>query len=150
MSDVIREFRYTLTTSFQYAYEGEALDATYLMVSAPKSKHSKPCAQLKQGFLRALADAEGGGDDAKAAGPPELTGELVIMMLGMSKNVELADMLEVGRTLFTSGLVMVDGVTKLSKSLADEMTQEDWEALLGDFMANFTVRSVLSMMTTKT
>ena len=67
-------------------------------------------------------------------------------LITMSTGVELGSVLLTARELFTSGLAMVEGEVKLTKPIMDEMSQDDLEAMTGEYLANFTLASALQKM----
>jgi hypothetical protein len=144
---LITEFEYVLTTPFGYDHAGERRDAEKIVLKAPSSRNSKQCAYLKQAFFQSLPEVDVSNpqavDDAETT---KIDGEAIMAMLAMSKNTDLAEVLEVARELFTSGIAMIDGQQKLTKHLTESMSQEDWESMLGAYMANFTVASALAKM----
>ena len=141
-----RESKYELSQGFPYSSEGEQLEASFIEITAPSAKHSKECAILKQAFFRSLPDASPDDvldtDDAN----PEISGPEVMTLLAMSPNVELSDVLDTGKRLLSGGVARVDGRAKLSMNLLETMHQDDFEMLLGDYIANFIVASSLARM----
>ena len=154
MADLKRVVNYTLKTPFPYAKSGDMVDATFLSISAPTSRHARACSTLKQVFARAgQAIADTISDEAAAeaeANDHTPTGGEVLMMLATSKVVDYADVIEVGRGLLVgeagvTGLALVDGEEKLTNGLVDDMDLDDLEGAVGAFLAGFTVPSVTSM-----
>jgi len=143
------EFDFHLTGPLRYAYQGDQVDASFVRFFAPSSKVSRECAALKQAFMRAVPKNQ---DDAGAGAEtpdkePQISGSDVITVLAMSPDVDLPDLLDVGRRLFLApGVAMVDGETKLTKNLLDNLSQDDFESMVGDYMANFTLASQFAKM----
>ncbi len=149
-TEVIASFKYVLTTSFKYDFKGDRQDAAFIELHAPTSRHSRECAALKQAFFGSAAGI--GGDEPKSKKDKEdvsITGQEVIAMLAMSPAVELADVMDTGISLFTNkGVALVDGEVNLNKQLLERMRQDDLEAMLGEYLVNFTLASYLAQMKT--
>ena len=142
-------FDHELELPFQYAYKGDLQEASFVTLKAPSSKHISYCADLKQAFMRALptdggASAAEGDKDGK--GVDDLDGESIMMLISMSKDVDLKTVLISARELFASGLAFVDGETKMTKPMVDEMSQDDLENMLGKYYLNFILASWLRKM----
>lgn len=142
------EYDYELLKKFTYSVKGEQQEAEFVRLIAPSSRHSKECAALKQAFFRAInrSDAEAGAEDVQDV---EITGQDVITMIAMAKDVDLPDVMEVAKTLFLNGIAVIDGETRLTKPMLENIAQEDLECMLGEYMANFTLASYLARMKEK-
>lgn len=141
------KFNYELESPFNYAIKGDLQEANFITLLAPSSKHISYCADLKQAFFRALpTDSGGEKSEGDAKGIDDLDGEAIMMLISMSKDVDLKSVLISARELFSSGLALVDGETKLTKPLIDEMSQDDLENMLGEYYLNFILASWLRKM----
>ncbi len=142
MFEITNEFDYVLKTPFPYALKGAQEEASFIRLSAPTSRHSQECMKLKQAFFRSLPKNSGSDDDPGDSEMP--SGEDVMIMIAMSNDVDLAETLDVGIRLFTSGIALVDGEMKLTKHLIESMSQGDVERMLGDYLVTFTLASSLA------
>lgn len=157
MSDE-NEFQYDLKHPFEYYHGGDIHEAQFILLSAPTSRHSDECSVLRQAFGRAtatIADLAGDssrdsadGDEKETAEEKTITGSDVISMLAMSSGVNLAKVMSTGIKLFTtkspSVVAKVDGEIALNKELIGRMMLEDLEAMLGEYLVNFTLASTLA------
>ena len=140
------EHDFYLLVPLSYSSGSSQHDGTFIRLFAPSSKVSRECSALKQAFLRAVPKEV----SASAAPTPEnsaddLTGSDVIQILALSTVVDLPDVLEVGRRLLVApGISKVEGEVKLTSTLLERMSQEDFENMLGEYMVNFTLASTLS------
>lgn len=134
------EFIYRLQRKLPYAKGGQMIEGEFIACTAPSSRNMAECAFLKQAFFRALPKGEGGEASASEA---EITGEGIMMLITISPDVELAQVLITARELLSSGVAMVDGEQKLTKPLIDAMGPDDLEGLAGDYLANFILASAL-------
>ncbi len=146
------EFDFPLTTGFTYSRGGGQEEATFVKLLAPTSRNSREGGALFQAFGRAqteLAERRAVTTAATSKAQEEsdaedITGEDVILMLAASSSVEYPDVLDVARKLFSSGVALVDGETKLTGGLMDRMSLVDFERMLGEYLVNFTLASLLS------
>jgi hypothetical protein len=136
------EANFNLTTPFEYAHKGQAATASFIQLSAPTARNSPECSALKQAFFRAAKASGATTKESEEVTTP--TGAEVIMALAMSQDVDLPEVLVVGRRLLTSGIALVDGEEKLTAALLDKMSDEDFQNLLGEFLVAFCLASVLS------
>lgn len=139
------DITFTLSQPIEYAKGGELEVGTFVTIMPPTSKNMTECAALKQAFFRALpkdgqVEAESDGDDA------ELTGDAIMTLITMSKEVELGSVLLTAKELLTSGVAMVEGEEKLTKPLFDKLSQDDVEALTGEYLVNFILASALQRL----
>ena len=141
-----KEVTYTLETPLKYAYRGEPMDGEFITLKAPTSRNMAECAALKQAFFRALPQDGAVEADTTDTGDAEITGEGVMTLITMSKDVELASVLVTGRELLTSGVALIEGEEKLTKPLLDNISQDDLEGMLGEYLANFILASALQRL----
>lgn len=147
MSEIVTEFRFDLKRSnLSYSNKGEQEDATFILLKAPTSRHSRQCAFLKQAFFRAVPKEEPKKKDKEFETP---TGLEMINILAMSQDVDLADVIDVGKDLLSNGVALVDGDQKLNKLMIDQLHEEDVEEMIGLYMVVFTLASTLERMNEK-
>jgi len=150
-----KDFDYELSSSFEYACKGEIAEATFITFHAPTSRNMQQCAMLKQSFYRALSEqqekaSDPTGETVEDKGDKVINGAEIMDLIMISKDVELVNVLIAGKELFASkGVAMVDGETPLTKPLVDNMSQDDLEKALGEYLANFILASFLQKMNKK-
>lgn len=143
------EYDFYLEVPLSYSSGSSQHEATFIRLFAPSSKVSRECAALKQAFLRAVPKETSKKAQVSDGSSGDLTGSDVIQVLAMSTDVDLPDVMDVGkRLLLAPGISKVEGETKLTTALLERMDQEDFENMLGEYLVNFTLASTLS--TTKT
>lgn len=143
----IEEFDYPLTKPIPYASGGGSEEVgTFIKLSAPSSKQLTHCAQLKQAFVRAVTEQVKNNPNAKEDSGPgkEIKGEDIVYLLYGSESADMAKILLSAVELFASGVAQVEGEVKLTKPLIADMSNDDLEGMLGAYMANFILRSVLN------
>lgn len=143
--DLKSEHVFTLTTPFKYARGGEQVEAGFITLTAPTSKNSRECAALTQAFHRASANARRENvevdDETRAAVEDmELTGDMVMAGIGQSTDVDLGEVLDIARKLFTAGgVALVDGETQLNSHMADCISFKDLQSMTGEYIVGFTI-----------
>lgn len=144
--ELVKEFDFPLTTSIEYSHEGQQKEAEFIRLTAPTSRNSDECAFLKQAFWRSADRETSGGkvDDDKEV---DIKGQDVLIMMAMSEKVDLREVVQVAKHLFTKGKVAtLDGEVPLTKPRIDEMSEDDVEAMLGEYLVNFTLASSLAQI----
>jgi len=141
-----KEIDFPLTTKIKYAKEGEEVKGTFIKLIPPSSKQLVQCALLKQSFIRAVTEQAKNNPDAGDSNESDskISGQDIIYLLYGSESVDMGKILLSARELFNSGVAMVEGVVNLTKPLLDEMSNDDLEGMLGEYLANFILKSVLS------
>lgn len=150
----MEEIRYELKKSFEYAFKGDQREAEFITLSAPNFKQLDKMAPIKQAFTQAAKESFSGmskddldkhkedkledDDDDEEA----LTGSQVITML-YGSTAKMERVLLQAEQLFKSGVAMVDGESKLTTPLMEKMSGDDFEGMLGEYLANFIVPSLM-------
>ena len=145
MPEIKSQIRFVLSSALPYSHKGQMQEGTFVELSAPTGKNTRECAALKQAFFRAAtretnASAGGGG----GAEPEAPSGSEVIMALAASKEIDLGEFLSQGRKLLTSGVALVDGEEKLTGSLVDALSDEDFQNMVGEYLVGFCLASIYS------
>jgi len=142
------EITFELTEPFKYAEKGDQVEAKFITLKAPTSRNMSHIAFLKQAFYRALPKDQKKevGDDAPKK-DDDITGEDIMSILMASMDVELSAVLATAKELFASkDIALVDGETKVTKPILDDMSPDDFFAMTGEYLANFILHSVLQRM----
>lgn len=145
--DIKTKYDYELQVPFEYHYKGDLQEAQFITLLPPTSKNIADCADLKQAFMRAMHGYQDSGaaqaakDSAVDVESDDFGGEGIMMLISMSKDVELKQVLLHGRELFSSGVALVDGETKVTKPILDNIDQDDLEAMIGEYYINFILAS---------
>ena len=151
--------RYILKNPLSYATrDGETTEAEFLEMNAPSGRHSKQTAGLRQGIVRAIIEDQDRAAKTRAAmGVPEepddpnqveaddtievAEGGDIVNVLARS-SVDLGALYHTARDLFTTkGILKVDGSTQMTATLLDRMSAQDFEFLVGSYIANFILAS---------
>lgn len=146
--DDMEEFDFPLTKPVPYAAAGSEEIGTFIKLSAPSSKQLTHCAHLKQAFVRAVTEQVKNNPDAQEGGSDKkIKGEDIIYLLYGSESADMGKILLSAIELFASGVAQIEGEVKLTKPIIGAMSNDDLEGMLGEYMANFILRSVLNKTT---
>lgn len=143
------EFQFELTTPIKYHSGGEEVEGTFITLTAPSYKQMDKCIPLKQAFFRAAASINDSVEEANVEpnAPAEAAGMTPEGLIALFYQSE-EDMVKVflyGVELFkSSGVALVDGSVSMKQLLIEKMSQDDLENMLGRYMINFILASVLS------
>ena len=151
MEEGATEFKYVLKTPFDYTFKGDTAKAEFITLSAPTSKTTQECSALKQAFFRAMGEREGKGGKADVdAEVDDIEGSDVLILIAMSNNVDLSDVMDNAKKLFQQpNIAMIDGETKMKTELIGRMSVDDLEDMLGEYMVNFTLASSMKRLKNK-
>jgi hypothetical protein len=149
MEKLKTEFNYELTTKFKYHFKGEVVEASFIALTAPSSKNIENCAPIKQSFFQAIGEQSKNTNDRSEPTDEDIDGDSIMMLIQMSKTVNMSSVLMHARELFSSGVALIDGETKLTKPLIDLMSIDDFEGITGQYLANFILVSVLNKLNAK-
>lgn len=148
-------FNFRLEQPIKYHKSGEVVETFELVLRAPSKKTRKPAIKLKKGFFSALNYHQQNSDvteEQKAAAKKSLkeddnmSGQEVMMMLYMS-DVDMEKIDDAFTSLLLSpGICKIDDEIDLTDAILDTMSDEDLDRLLGDYLANFFIGSIMQKM----
>lgn len=149
--------RYVLQGALKYAAStGDMNEAEFIEMNAPTGRHARPVAFLRQAIVRAInensqAEAAAAVESPEPAPTPDVGEEpsvsgivdgLDIINVMARSSVDLGDVYKVARDLFVlKGVLRVDGEVQMTATLLDNMTAQDFEMIVGSYIANFTLPS---------
>ena len=139
------EVQYELKNPFDYAYKGNQQAASFITITAPTFKQMDKVTPIKQAFTAAIAEvtadvATTSDDDSKADAEAVTGAQAIQLMLRWS-----GDMVKINiyaQQLFKLA-ALVDGETDLTAPMIDKMSLNDFEGLLGAYIANFIMPSLM-------
>lgn len=138
---------YTLKNPFDYAKNGDSVESQFITVVAANFKQMAHYTPIKQAFVSAINQISTDKVNDSAAQPEsdgeDITGEQVMQLLH-NWDGELTKVLIYAKQLFTSGVALVDGEKPMTTPMVDKMSMEDFEGLLGFYIANFIAPSLMN------
>lgn len=136
----MKTFEFTLSEPLKYHGGGENTESCKLELTAPSVKNRKKAAKLKQGFMRCIndlaSDSTANEDKDHKIKPEEI---LVLLQMG---SVEYDEYIEIFMGLITEGVCKIEGKVALTKDLAEEISFEAMERLMGEYLVNFILGSL--------
>lgn len=159
MTEEVYEFNYTLRRGFSYHFKGQPREAEFITLFVPTTANIGYVGKLKQGMIHALTGGEVTEEDRKRAaeekeagndkGFDDLTGDMIMSMLAMSKDVDYAEYLNTAKyALIAKGIAMVDGEEPMKGSMLDKVTMPDLESMVGEYLKVFILSSVAETLQT--
>lgn len=163
----MEEVHYVFSDEMNYGTRtGEKAVAQFASLSAPKGRHSKQTAKLKQAILQAGSDnaerqlrnrrllGEDAADVPLPITPPESAeeaeepaeedaddGSWILEMIARSP-VDLGEFYAQSRILLSQkGIVLLDGTTPMTTTLLDDMSGKDFEGIVSLYCVSFILPS---------
>jgi len=138
----VTEITYELKSPFEYAFKGDNRDAAFITLTAPTMKQHSQAADLKQSIIRIVREAvkDSGDDESEDSKEDEqITSSMIIATIYGSACVEANVVWAQARALLKENVALVDGEQKLTTPLMEKMSPDDFENMVGEYIANFTL-----------
>lgn len=139
--DIQEEITFQLKKYIPYAYEGEEIDGKFIILYSPTRKQMEQCVFLKQAFFKAAKSIESDGKQEKGEST-EIKGQDIMSLL-YSSDVDMHKVILSGIALLKSGVAKIEGVKDMTSPMIDKMGQDDLENIIGEYIANFIVASLM-------
>lgn len=146
----MEDVTYQLKNSFEYARGGTMEKAIFITLLTPTGRHITDIAPIKSSILKAISwsqnqesdsnntgEGTGEGNDAESIGP-----DVMMTTLDLTPGVDIAKVLLHVNAMLTGGLAKIDGDTRYTKPIADNLSIEDTYGLAGCFLVNFILPSL--------
>ncbi len=147
-------FEFELSEPLKYHHSGNEETGNLLVLKAPSLKQNGRRIKLQQTFFQAVQSmrsknphlAEQEDEDQQ---DKEITGPEVLAML-LASDADMVSFHEEFEKLMCSGTIcMIEDQEKMTKVIWEKLHYDDVDALLGEYMANFIVASVLKTLSKK-
>lgn len=137
------EYQYELKHLLEYSTkDGEMAKAQFITLSAPSFKQLSHVAPIKQAFMAALTEIASGDADKDAEAEDTVTAAQVMSVLYCWSG-DMTKILLHAAELFKSGAALVEGEAKLTQPLLDKIHYDDFDGLVGAYIANFIAPSLM-------
>ena len=145
----MESFDFTLSEPIQVSIEGEFVTEEVIVCHSPSLKHKKPTIRLRQKFMQAIKNTTDGKETKETENvdtQKDLKGfeiEGMIFMGGGNDEdfaVKFMDVFE--KMILTPGVAYV-GKKALLHSDLEKISSQDFERLMGEYIANFFISSWL-------
>lgn len=137
-----KEFDFILQEGIQYSENGAFPIAKKLTLKAPSNKQRKIVSKLQQGLIQALMSTTKYSNQNKEIKKDKtsldggFTADVVLMLLQAS-DIDISSYMENFKELLTSNICLVDGKLPLNSQQYDELSIEEGDRLLGEYIINF-------------
>jgi len=149
MTEYKTEIEFNLSSPVKYHAGGKIEESYTLILKAPSNRVGRQCNQLKQGFMRALKGLADSSGDVKVhngdAKKQEITAEEIIEVLQMSE-IDYSDYVETFKSLLTNKMAMVSNDIALNGVMFDELSIDDTDKMLGEYLESFLLVSQLKKL----
>jgi hypothetical protein len=137
------EYTYELKKPFDYARKGDMVTANFVTMAAPSFREIEKVAPIKQALVAAISDITevSLGQEEAQGEAGDITGAHVVQLLYRAKG-SITGVMKHAEKLFKSGVALLDGEEKITDALLQKMSMEDFEGMLGDYIANFIMPSL--------
>lgn len=134
--------QYELKDPFDYAYQGETQKASFVTLIAPSVKQLQHFTPIKQAFSAAINEIASTNESSAASGDAK-TGATEVLQLMHVWTGDLSKVYLHAQQLFKAGVALIDGETTFTTPLLEKMSVTDFEGLVGEYIANFIVPSLI-------
>ena len=148
----MNEIQFPLTTPVKFTYGGEDTDGNFITLKEPTIKQLDHVSVFKTAFYKAaekVSSDDNGENGVSATGKDKVkvTGGQIMALL-YSHYPDMKQLFGVAKTLFFShGIASVEGVVDFNKVIYDQMSIDDFEKMLGEYLVNFILVSALNQET---
>jgi len=143
------DIKYELKTPIKYTTGSQGMvEGSFITITPPAFKHMESFVPIKQAFTNSVLKLQGNvaTDDSNINDTNEKTeidpNEAMTLLYNYPD--DLSEIFKHARKLLSSGVAMIEGETKLTQSLIDDMALEDAEGLIGSYIVNFIMPSLIS------
>jgi len=142
MEEYKSEFVFELIKPLSYHDGGESKATTEtLILKAPSNKQSRQTAALQQGFFRAVNSLQKNQNTSETFDEKDEVSGREIMTLIMMSDVDLGKYQETFRDLLLNGIAFVNDTQKMTRTIYDNMSTEDSNNLIGEYLSIFLLSS---------
>lgn len=146
----ITEMNYKLSSAVPYASHGEQVFSFNIKLKAPLGRHRAHLIRLKQGFMRSVLAAqknaperaENIAENNVEAEPYVISGADIIKLF-YGSDIDLVKLQDEFRLLLAANIGEIAEGIPLNAYMIDQISQEDFEGIMGDYMAAFIVSSLI-------
>lgn len=137
-----KEILIELKSPFKVEKGGDEIEIDFISMNPPTGKIAHLCANLKSAFFNAVSKLPNEEQEKKDDGDIK-GGDILIMMYMSGINMEKV-MITAQAIIKATG--SAGGEKAMTQPMIDRMSPDDIEKCLGDYMANFILKSALQEM----
>jgi len=143
----VKTFEFKFDEPIEFSHGGERVEGNSITFYAPKPKQRKKTGKLKQAFFRALPTEGNENQSSHRNEEVEISGAEVLFLVAHSKETDYPDFIETGRSLICDQVGKIDDTEYFTTFIADNIELDVLEEMIGEYIANFIVRSSLQSLT---
>jgi len=138
---------FKLSSPIKLSVDGKFEKQYELYLYSPSNKDRKLTRKLRQQFMHVIADMQNKFADSEGSGKEsgEMDGNALIQAIYLSDN-EINNFIDTFKTLATNGAVKFINDTNINSISYDEISEEDEEKILGEYLANFILTSLMKQL----
>lgn len=137
----MKTFDFTLSEPVDYQTGGENTKASMLELTAPSVNNRKRVAKLKQGFMRVINDLPETAKKEEKKDNEKVKPEEILTLIQMG-SIEYDEYIDIFVNLLTSGVCKIEGEVAMTQLIAEKISFEDMERLMGEYLVNFILVSL--------
>jgi len=141
-----KELMIELTTPILAAVKGtgdeEAID--FITLDPPTGKIAGLCANIKSAFFSSISKLPTDGAEEGKKDKSEITGKDMMQMMYMS-GIDMEKVTITAKEIIKA-VGLLGGEKVVNQTIVDRMSPDDIESCLGEYMANFILKSALQEM----
>lgn len=138
----MKTFDFNLSGPINYHAEGTSEEGHSLTLAAPSVKARKKSAKLKQGVMRAVSSLQGNADtQSDKKGKEDIKGEEILALIQMS-DIDYGEYIDTFIDLLCKGVCKIEDKVEITSNIAEDISFEDMEKLMGEYLVNFILGSL--------
>lgn len=142
MSKKETEIHVELSRTFKVERQGDEIDVSFIIMSEPTGKIASLCADLKGSFFSAMSKLP--SENAEKDEKMDIQGRDILSMMYISG-------IDMGKVMISAKMLIKEtgsagGEKAMTSPMIDRMSPDDIEKCLGEYMANFILKSALLEM----
>jgi len=133
-----------LTSPIKIAEKGDEAEIDFITLSPPTGKIAGLCATIKSSFFSAVSKLPTDKASNESQGDADIKGSDMMQMMYMS-GIDMEKVIVAAKALIKATGLM-GGEKVVTSPMIDRMSPDDIETCLGEYMANFILKSALQEM----
>lgn len=142
---------FILSKEITYHHQGTSKQGQMLVLTAPTNAHTRHRVKLQQALHRAMANIATNKTEQvaqKDTGESTIAGSDVMMMM-LTSETDMVQFHDDFRKFMCEGSCLVEGEERITAKLWDDLSPDDTDALMGEYLANFILPSSLRKQSKK-
>ena len=148
-------FNFKLSEKIKYSNKGSMVETDKLTLLCPSNKNRLDVLKLQHIVMTCFKDMQSTFKDMNAeqkasdTSNSDIGGDEIIGLMLMSDNLNIEELEETFKSLMFSGICKLDGEVNLTESLYENFSCNDTNSLMGEYISNFLLLSIISQQKKK-